>query len=121
MINTTKVNMFFDLTNIFLIFFYSIFCGFFYGYFFITFRIFKRNSALIITVFLMKKILALFCFLVFSLTFVYANVMDDVATDTVQINKLNSEGYQLRRSDAEQTIAHATKALKLAKQINYTL
>jgi hypothetical protein len=52
MINTTKVNMFFDFQNIFLIFFYPHFYGVFLvvflgGYFFITFRIFTRNSELL--------------------------------------------------------------------------
>ena len=63
----------------------------------------------------MKKNLILLFLLSFSLT-VYARSTDDVAVDTAQVMKLDSDGYQLRRSDAEQTITKATKALQLAKK-----
>lgn len=66
----------------------------------------------------MKKNLILLFLLSFSLT-VYARSTDDVAVDTAQVMKLDSDGYQLRRSDAEQTISKATKALQIAKRIGY--
>lgn len=50
---------------------------------------------------------------------VYGSSIDDIAVDTTQVIKLDSDGYQLRRSDAELTIAKATKALQIAKKIGY--
>jgi len=66
----------------------------------------------------MKKSLVFILFIVFSLA-VYANSSADVAADTTQVNQLNNDGYKLRRSDAEQTLAKATKALAIARKINY--
>ncbi|MCJ8210930.1 tetratricopeptide repeat protein [Mucilaginibacter sp. RS28] len=71
----------------------------------------------------MKKISALLFFIFLSIT-VYGNTLDDVIStdrlaDTALINKLNSDGYNLRRSDADQTIKKATKALKLSIQLNF--
>jgi tetratricopeptide (TPR) repeat protein len=66
----------------------------------------------------MKRIFVFLFSILFSFT-VYANPADDVAADTAQVNKLNDDGYKLRRSDAEQTLANANKALSLSKKLNY--
>ena len=47
------------------------------------------------------------------------NVSAQVTGDTAQVNKLNHDGYAIRRSDAQQTIAKGTKALQIARQIDY--
>ncbi|WDF54042.1 tetratricopeptide repeat protein [Mucilaginibacter sp. KACC 22063] len=66
----------------------------------------------------MKKLIAFLFSIVFS-TVVYGNIFKYVATDTAEISKLNNEGYNLRRSDPDQTIAKASKALQLAKKSGY--
>ena len=67
----------------------------------------------------MKKVLP-FLFFTFCYLFVYATNAEQVAGDTSTVNKLNNDGYILRRSDAEQTILKASKALQMAQQLNYT-
>lgn len=79
---------------------------------FITFNIFIRINAL------MKKLIAFLFSIVFSLS-VYGYMSPDVTGDTALINKLNNDGYNLRRSDAEQTIEKGSKALQLARKIPY--
>ncbi|NCD69891.1 tetratricopeptide repeat protein [Mucilaginibacter agri] len=66
----------------------------------------------------MKKVTVILLLIFISVN-VYGNLFSDVAPDTAIVNKLNSDGYKIRRSDAEQTIASAQKALKLAKKISY--
>ncbi len=66
----------------------------------------------------MKKVLP-FLFFALCYLFVYVDAAAQVTGDTAQVNKLNNDGYNLRRSDAEQTILKAIKALALAQQINY--
>ncbi|QQL50671.1 tetratricopeptide repeat protein [Mucilaginibacter ginkgonis] len=66
----------------------------------------------------MKKLLLLILFTI-CLFPVYASYTEEVTSDTAQVNKLNDDGYAMRKSDPEQTIAMGTKALKLAQDLKF--
>jgi tetratricopeptide (TPR) repeat protein len=67
----------------------------------------------------MKKAYLLILVLSVSLTRVYADMLIDGNQDTAQVNLLNRQGYSIRLTDHEQTIAKGQQALELAQKLNY--
>ncbi|HTD41599.1 MAG TPA: tetratricopeptide repeat protein [Mucilaginibacter sp.] len=51
---------------------------------------------------------------------VFADVSIDGNQDTAQVNLLNKQGFSIRLTDHEQTLAKAQQALDLAQKLNYT-
>ncbi len=68
----------------------------------------------------MKKAYLLILFLLISYLRVYADMALDGTQDTVQVNLLNKQGYNIRLTDHEQTIKKGQQALELAEKLNYT-
>lgn len=50
----------------------------------------------------------------------YAEVAVDSKQDTEQVNRLNRQGFGIRFTDHEQTLAKGQQALELAQKLNYT-
>lgn len=68
----------------------------------------------------MKKIGAILFFILCFIS-VYGKAASEVTiADTIQVNRLDSDAYRLRRTDAEQTIAMANRALRLARKLDYS-
>jgi tetratricopeptide (TPR) repeat protein len=68
----------------------------------------------------MKKAYLLILFVFISYLRVYADMSLDGTQDTVQVNLLNKQGYNIRLTDHEQTIKKGQQALELAEKLNYT-
>jgi len=66
-----------------------------------------------------KAYLFLIIFLSLSLTWVHAEVNIEGKQDTAQVNLLNRQGFKIRFTDHEQTIAKGQQALELAQKLNY--
>lgn len=66
-----------------------------------------------------KAYLLLIIFLSLSFVRVYAEVAIDGMQDTTQVNLLNRQGFSIRFTDHEQTIAKGQQALELAQKLNY--
>jgi tetratricopeptide (TPR) repeat protein len=70
---------------------------------------------------LMKKAyLLLLLFLFISCISAFADVSIDGNQDTAQVNLLNRQGFKIRLTDHEQTIAKGQQALEIAQKLNYT-
>ncbi|MES2810530.1 MAG: tetratricopeptide repeat protein [Bacteroidota bacterium] len=67
----------------------------------------------------MKKIYAIFIFLLVTTTVYATNSYDVAAKDTNEVNALNKIAYDNRLTDHKATVVYAEKALKLAKEIGY--
>lgn len=70
---------------------------------------------------LLMKIFYSICFLLLvSVSPFYAFGFQNVTQqDTNEVNRLNAQAFKMRQSDADQTIALATKALNIAKKIPF--
>ncbi|MBV8389453.1 MAG: tetratricopeptide repeat protein [Mucilaginibacter sp.] len=66
-----------------------------------------------------KGYFLLILFLLLSMIRGYAEVSIDGKQDTAQVNLLNRQGFSIRLTDHEQTLAKAQQALELAQKINY--
>jgi tetratricopeptide (TPR) repeat protein len=67
-----------------------------------------------------KAYLLLIIFLSLSQVRTYAEVAVDSKQDTEQVNRLNRQGFGIRFTDHEQTLAKGQQALELAQKLNYT-
>lgn len=67
----------------------------------------------------MKFVFTLSIFILLS-TLVFSQASSNTLSDSTEVNNLNIRGYDHRLIDADQSILYATKALSLAKKINYT-
>jgi tetratricopeptide (TPR) repeat protein len=67
----------------------------------------------------MKKIYAIFIFLLVTNTVYAANNYDVTQKDTNEVNALNNNGYNNRLIEPKETIVYAEKALKLAIALKY--
>ena len=67
-----------------------------------------------------KAYLLLLLFLLIPFIRVSADVSIDGSQDTAQVNLLNRQGFDIRLTDHEQTMAKAQQALELAQKLNYT-
>jgi tetratricopeptide (TPR) repeat protein len=67
-----------------------------------------------------KAYLLLILFLFISYIRAYADISIDGKQDTAQVNLLNRQGFKIRLTDHEQTLAKGQQALELAQKLNYT-
>lgn len=74
----------------------------------------KRNKDL------MKKAFSLLFFLLLTLSVFAFTSSDTNVSDTTQVIRLNSAAFNERLTDPDQTVQTASKALNLARQLDYT-
>jgi len=67
-----------------------------------------------------KAYLSFIIFLFLTWVKVYADVGINGKQDTAQVNLLNRQGFGIRMTDHEQTLAKGQQALELAQKLNYT-
>ncbi len=68
----------------------------------------------------MKKAYLIVLILFISFVRAYADMSIGGTQDTAQVNLLNKQGYTIRLTDHEQTLAKGQQALELAQKLNYT-